>query len=118
MRLAICYLCGHAIELALKSVLKLNGATDKSLKSIGHDLEQAFSAANCLQQKRFLNRKLSCAVRMLNPYYSGKELEYFTQVGGMRLPERDALIEITNKLITDLDREYRARSRKARNKPP
>ena len=44
------YLCGHAIELALKSALKLDGADNESLKSIGHDLVCAVERVKSLPQ--------------------------------------------------------------------
>ena len=50
----VCYLCGHAIELALKSVLKLHGAPDCDLKAIGHNLVCALKTATSHPQNRFL----------------------------------------------------------------
>ena len=51
--IAVYYLYGHAIELALKSVLRLHGDSDKCLKKIGHDLDCALKRATSHPQKRF-----------------------------------------------------------------
>ena len=61
--IAVCYLCGHAIELALKSVLKLHGASDKDLKQkTGHNLVLALKEATSHPQKRLFSTELNEAV--------------------------------------------------------
>ena len=103
------YLCGHAIELALKSALKLNGADDKSLKRIGHNLVCAFEKVKSLPQAEFLSPKLVEIIEWLNPYYSAKEFEYYTEPKPFELPEPSLVVEVVNKLTKDLDDDYRKR---------
>ena len=110
------FLCGHAIELALKSALKLDGADDKSLRCIGHDLVCAVEQVKLLPQAKFLSPGLVEIVEWLNPYYSAKEFEYYNGPKAVSLPELLPVVEVVNKLIKDLDRDYRARHKNARLK--
>ena len=103
------FLWGHAIELALKSALKLGGTDDKSLKRIGHDLVCAVEQVKLLPQAEFLSPKLVEIVERLNPYYSAKEFEYYNGPKAVSLPELLPVAEAVDKLIKDLDRDYRAR---------
>ena len=101
------YLCGHAVELALKSVLRLHGESNASLKTISHNLVCALEKATAHPQKHCFSTKLSQAVEMLNPYYSTKALEYYDKPALMTLPELRKLVPIVKKLIADLHEEYR-----------
>ena len=105
--IATYYLCGHAIELALKSVLRLHGDSDKCLRKIGHDLDCALRRATSHPQKRFFSEELKQAVKILKPYYSKKDFEYYDDPGVMTLLELRELVEIVNKLIENLDKDYR-----------
>jgi hypothetical protein len=80
------FLYGHAIELALKSFLISQGTTAGRLKRIGHDLEEAMRIA-CMSDAFdiHLSDKHKAVVRMLNPYYRGKELEYLA-IGAKTFP--------------------------------
>ena len=106
-----CYLCGHAIELALKSILIFNGYDEKKLKGeLGHDLEKTWDhAIKCSIpcKENLLNEELKSLVIELNPDYMTKELEYFTCQRGMSLPHSDRLLDALNKLISGLDFWYR-----------
>src|SRR5262245_32400935 len=66
---------GQAIELALKAGLAHNGATEKDLRAIGHDLEDALGRSSQALTSRLGPAHL-VAIEMLNPYYLGKQLEY------------------------------------------
>ena len=106
--LPLYYLCGHAIELALKSVLRLHGDSDVSLKKISHNLVSALNKATSHPQKHCFSAELNQAVKMLNSYYSRKALEYYDKPKLMTLPDARKLLEIVNALIENLDKEYRA----------
>ncbi len=105
--IAVYYLFGHAIELALKSVLRLHGESDQSLKKINHHLVRALKRATSHPQKRFFSTELNQAVEMLNPYYSTTALTYYDNSVLMELPKPRELVQIVNKLIEDLTKEYR-----------
>ena len=107
------FLIGHTIELALKSTLVLDGASDEDLRSIGHDLDRALSAFRKTDLSRFEHVKLEGVVALLNPYYKRKELEYFVRAQGMRLPLPSDALEGVDALLRDLDGHYRALSRNA-----
>lgn len=102
------FLIGHTIELALKSALVLNGASDSDLREIGHDLDKALLAFQETDLSRFEPDKLAGTIFLLNPYYKRKELEYFVRAQGMRLPLPSDALECVDALLNDLDGHYRA----------
>jgi len=98
------YLAGHAIELALKAHLVHRGADERSLKSLGHDLEAAMRASNA-NLIAILTPEEEAAIRWINPYYEGKELEYtaFGAAGRMiSVPDVSLLNSATEKLLRHL----------------
>ena len=105
----ILYLYCHAIELALKSVLIRHGTTDKKLKKISHDLAKAFCRACKYEEMKFLSSDLRSCVEQLNPYYSGKHLEYH-RTGMMHVCDPDSLRKLVDNFIKDLDGHYKALS--------
>lgn len=114
-----CYLCAHAIELALKSILTLNGYEDSRLRRIGHDLQETWNhvkRCDFPRSKVVLNEKLRLIVEWLNPYYKNKELEYFMGPSYGSFPHSDPLLEITTSLISELDTVYRALLIESRSK--
>lgn len=108
-RIATTYLYGHAIELALKSILVKNGVSQEKLKkTIGHDLEKALNEADAYPENVVLDDKLREIVRMLNSEYGQKRLEYHPGTGAMRLPVETCMQETVGNLIEKLDNKYRA----------
>ena len=82
------FLIGHALELAYKSILANLGATERSLKKIGHDL------AKCRRQTKtrfpgdfdaLEEPGTDEIIAMIGPYYKAKAFEYHT-TGFYRLP--------------------------------
>lgn len=82
------FLIGHALELAYKSILVNLGATERSLRKIGHDL------IKCRRQTRtqfpgdladLEESGIDEIIAMIDPYYKAKEFEYHT-TGFYRLP--------------------------------
>ena len=102
------YLCGHAIEVALKSVLKRNGRSDNHLKKIGHNLHSALGKVSLLSEAQLLPAGLDDCVTMLNPYYKDHHFRYFTKTGVMTLPDLEQLMKAVTELINALDGEYRS----------
>jgi hypothetical protein len=97
------YLYAHGIELALKAYLILRGFDDGGLRKVGHDLEAALAEAqaNRLSEGLALAPEGELAIRMINPYYEGKELEYLV-TGFKRYPTLGALARCARTLIQRL----------------
>ena len=109
-RISLTYLYGHALELALKSMLAKRGVPEEELrKKIGHDLEKALKKvlAKADPDEIPCSNELRRIVTMLNPEYKGKHLEYHPGTRGMRLPG-ETMMKAVDDLIGKLDREYRA----------
>ena len=96
------YLYCHAIELVLKSLLIFHGFDEKGLRKIGHNLKSAWEKAREVQNEIPIklkdHEKTTNAVEMINPYYEGKEFEYF-QGGSKRFPETKVMCDITKELL-------------------
>ena len=99
-RIAATYLYGHAIELALKSILTKNGIPEEKLKKIGHDLAKALKEADSYPEKEFFDPALREIVAILNPEYEKKHLEYNPGPMVMHLPVEGAMQETVKSLIT------------------
>ena len=94
------FLLGHALELAFKSYLCAKGASQKSLRAIGHDLvvakELAVTAG--IEELTLLDEQEHLAISMINEYYRRKEFEY--RVTGVKIyPEAKRLVELVEKLL-------------------
>ena len=108
-RIATTYLYGHAIELAIKSILLKNGVPlDELKKRIGHDLEKALKKADAFPENVFFENKLREIVEMLNAEYGKKHLEYHPGATDMSLPSETCMQSTVEKLIKNLDGKYRA----------
>ena len=96
------YLYCHAIELVLKSALAYYGFDEKSLRRIGHDLIVALEevAKNDPGIPNITEnwRKIETIIRMINPYYKEKELEYIKE-GMKRFPILSDMEDITKVLL-------------------
>ena len=84
------FLIGHGLELAYKAVLLADGATEKDLKQIGHDL------GRCRQEvwvccpdllARLEEPGTEDIVKMVGPYYKAKALEYHMKGLHRNLPD-------------------------------
>lgn len=69
----------HSLELYLKSFLILQGATEKELRNLGHDLVACMRACkrHGLSKHVVLRRADVVQIVRVNRFYSAKELEYF-----------------------------------------
>ena len=102
-----CYLCAHAVELALKSLLILNGYGETRLRKLGHDLQKTWERVeNCdvPNKEDLLNENLRTLVEWLNPDYKNKELEYYKGPSYRSMPHSDSLLEVTSKLVFKFER--------------
>ena len=82
------FLIGHALELAYKSILTNLGATERSLKNIGHDLAKCRRQTNIRFPGDFGQLEepgTDEIIAMLGPYYKAKAFEYHA-TGTYRLP--------------------------------
>ena len=96
------FLVGRAAELALKAYLLSCGATEAELRGIGHDLEDALAAAGDLE----IPGDIAAVLRALNPYYSGKDLEY-PKTGLKSFPDHDVALAATRSLFEIVGRVVR-----------
>lgn len=106
-----CYLCMHAVELALKSILILHGFDEKRLRRLGHNLLKIWdevSKCEAFSTEDILNENLRSVVEWLNPDYMTKQMEYFTGERYVQRPHSDPLLEITTSLVSGLNGKYRA----------
>lgn len=106
--LPVYYLYLHAIELALKSYIYFIHKDENELKYIGHDLDATLSRALEIGIADIYpeNQELKECIKMLNPVYKGKELEYFYP-GLKRLPAIEYINNSTNSLLKALESHYR-----------
>jgi hypothetical protein len=74
------YLLLHALELYLKAFLLSQGASDKTLRSVSHDLVGCMRICGAHGLATYLNLPWTAIVQIVrvNRYYSDKELEYFS----------------------------------------
>ena len=116
--IAVSYLYGHAIELALKSILVKNDIvpSDQLRRKIGHDLEKSFKKAKLCPESVFVDQDVQAIIDMLNPEYAKKQLEYHPGERGFRFPDPLRAQETVEKLIAQLDNKYRACSRQRKRK--
>jgi hypothetical protein len=86
--LLLTFVLAIALELALKAVLRKDGATEKGLRRIGHDVEAAYRLVRTAHTQMRLRRTADRArvLRLLRTYYREKYLEY-TPVGTYKVPE-------------------------------
>ena len=110
-RIAATYLYGHAIELALKSILVKNGIPEEKLKKIGHDLAKALEKADSYPEKEFFDPALREIIAILNPEYGKKHLEYHPGPRGMHLPAEGEMQETVKSLIKNLEARYHKQRR-------
>ena len=94
------YLYCHGIELGLKSFLVSQGATDKILRKIGHDLIRALKAALCYDLLAFEDKDLEL-LEWLNSYYKDKEFEYLF-VGSKSYPLPEVVQEFAERLLVKI----------------
>jgi len=96
-------LLSHGIELMLKAYLLSQGASEKQLKNIGHDLVECLAEAEG-RGLRILGRKDRAVVRWLNEYYNKKEFEYVIAQGPKSLPHVRVIEDVLDKLLEGLRR--------------
>jgi HEPN domain-containing protein len=102
------FLAARSIELVLKSYLLLRGVGEKQLRSIGHDLIQAYHEARSagLADQAALNEEIEASISWINAYYQSKDLEY-PKTGLKSYPEPVALMRCAQALIDGLETEIR-----------
>ena len=106
MRIAMSYLYGHAIELAIKSILLNNGVCLEKVRKIGHDLEKCVEHASVYPEGDLIDNRLRKIVELLNPEYAGKRLEYHPGETFMVLPIEESMQNSVTNLIRSLRTSY------------
>ena len=107
-QLPVYYLYYHAVELALKSYIYFINQDENELKTIGHNLESAWFKALKMGVAEIYpeNQELQQCIKMINPLYKGKELEYFYP-GLKHLPAIEHINNSARSLIMALEYHYR-----------
>ena len=100
------FLICQSIELSLKAYIRGCGAAREQLIKIGHDLEKALNTAQSekLSQLFTVTLDQEQALRMINPYYAEKDLQY-TEVGFKRYPDVTILLGLAEVLHSQI-REF------------
>ena len=81
------FLLGHALELSWKAVLMVDGVTERDLRRIGHDLQEAWSRAESVAGFGIpLSPEVGAVLDMIGDPYQAKSLEYL-EPGYYSLPE-------------------------------
>lgn len=90
------YLLCHAIELAMKALLREKGFTRKQLLDLGHDLEKLIGVLH----KNDVLMDVDTMMRTfnINQYYKTKQFEY-PQTGYKELPNLDDMEKSTKLLL-------------------
>jgi len=109
------FLICQSIELSLKAYIRGCGEAREQLIRIGHDLEKALKKAQSQNVSQFLKVTpgQERALKMINPYYAGKDLQY-TEVGFKRYPDVTILLGLAQVLhsqtrkFCETHREYHA----------
>ena len=107
--LPIYYLYAHSAELALKSYIYKITNDESKLRSIGHNLQEAFEfcTANNIGQIIGDTAPLKDCISIINEQYEGKELEYHFK-GIKQLPDPKQFDQAVQNLIAVLMGKYRA----------
>jgi len=109
------FLIGHALELAYKAVLVVDGATEKDLKQIGHDLVRCrrkvqVAFPRLLEQLETPGTER--IVRMIGPYYKAKLFEYHKTGLYPGLPgDPNQVVTITDGTVNNIREWVRLRVR-------
>jgi len=107
VQLVMTYLYGHAIELAAKSILLNHGMRSEELKQIGHNLDKCTERAAQYPEGKYFDEELREIVKLLNPVYSGKHLEYHPlDTLLIQLPAEQPMRNTVGKLISSLRKAY------------
>jgi hypothetical protein len=109
-RMPICYLCGMAIELALKGYLRGCGWSiqNKAIKNIkygiGHDIKKALELAkeNGLDNHINLSVQQTLVFENLADYYQNRDFEY-PQKFYMEIYEADDVVELSSAIVNGLE---------------
>lgn len=106
-RIAATYLYGHAIELALKSILVWNGIPiDEIRKKFRHNLKKCLKKAASYPEGACIDNSIREIVSLLNPVYQTKFLEYHPGNMLMQLPCEATMHAAVNNLIRRLRARY------------
>ena len=117
------FLIGHGLELAYKAVLLVDGATEKDLKQIGHDLVRCRRKVQVCRPSLLEDLEKPGTeeiVGMIGPYYNAKALEYhmIAHYSGLPVPP-NRVVTITAGTVKNIEewlrRGVRQKIRDARN---
>ena len=100
-----CYLAGHAIELALKAVLIVDGISEDRLKNkFRHKLDKCKIAARKVLPPGVaeLRPEDEEVLSLLNPLYGSKSLEYVS-LGLHQMPLPERLMATTSRIVCEID---------------
>lgn len=106
---SICYyLVCHALEIAMKSYLILNGYKEKDLIDISHNLVDIMKILKTKGYYTFTSDEEKMILG-INKYYSKKEFEYHRTAGQKLYPNLILLKDFTWKVIRDSNEKIEER---------
>jgi hypothetical protein len=114
------YLLGHAIELELKAYLSAEGAGEKELRDLGHDLLRVLARARSLGLDALVTllAEEEKSLRMISAFYDEKELEYSFVTAGegylVSYPDPKFLRSLAARLYSALREHCGRRTREQR----
>ena len=99
-RLVVYFLVGHSLELALKSVLIVDGTSERRLKKIGHDLVECLKEARSALPEDIvgLGAEEAACFELIAPFYKAKAFEYL-KPGFRELPLPGDAVELAAQLV-------------------
>ena len=107
------FLVGHGLELAYKAVLLVDGATEKDLKRIGHDLLRCRRGVQVFRPSLLADLEepgTEEIVGMIGPYYKAKALEYHMRGLYSGLPAApNQIVTITAGTVKNIEQWLRPR---------
>lgn len=107
----ICYyLVCHALEIAMKSYLILDGWEEKKIRNISHNLKGLMKILKKGEYYIFTKQDEEYIIAV-NKYYSKKDFEYLITAGEKLFPNLKLLKELTWSIIRDSDRKIQEKKK-------
>ena len=98
------YLVCHALEIAMKSYLVLNGYSERDIRDMNHNLVKVMNVLKTKNYYKFTSYEEEM-IKGINKYYSKKDFEYHITAGEKLYPNLRLLKNCTWKVIRDSNKK-------------
>src|SRR5438874_1996020 len=98
------YLVCHALEIAMKSYLVLNGYSERNITGMRHNLVKIMNVLKTKNYYKFSSDEEEM-IKGINKYYSKKDFEYHITAGSKVYPNLQLLKDCTWKVIRDSNKK-------------